>query len=196
MKDKKRCDWSIYGADDLMILYHDKEWGKPIHNDKKLFEALVLDSFQAGLSWRTILNKRENFRKAFSDFDFNKVAMYTKKDFNRLMKNKGIIRNKLKIEATIVNAKKFLEIRRQFKTFDKYIWQFTKGKTIHNKWRRMKQIPARTKLSDEVSLDLKKHGFKFVGSTSIYAMMQGVGIVNDHVISCFRHKELRLKVKR
>jgi DNA-3-methyladenine glycosylase I len=190
MIKKKRCNWSLYGADELMLKYHDEEWGKPVHSDIKLFEALLLDSFQAGLSWRTILNKRENFKKAFSDFDFNKVARYTKKDITRLMKDAGIIRNRLKIEATIVNAKKFLEIRSDFKTFNKYIWSFVNRKPIQNKWKRMNQIPSKTKLSDKVSSDLKKHGFKFVGSTSIYAMMQGIGMVNDHTVDCFRYKEL------
>ena len=191
MKKKKRCDWSLYRADALMIKYHDEEWGKPIHDDRKLFQALLLDSFQAGLSWRTILNKRENFRKAFSNFDFNKVSKYTKKDFNRLMKDSGIIRNRLKIEAAINNAKRFLDVRKEFKTFDKYIWSFVNSKAIQNKWQTLKQLPAKTKLSDKISQDFKKRGFKFVGSTSIYAMMQGVGIVNDHVISCFRYKKLK-----
>ena len=191
MKEKNRCNWSIYGADELMTKYHDEEWGRPEHNDKNICRAYLLDTFQAGLSWRTILNKRENFKKAFSNFDFNKVSKYTKKDSHRLMKDAGIIRNRLKIEATIINAQKFLEVRKEFGTFDKYIWSFVDGKPIQNKWKTLKQIPAKTKLADTISEDLKKRGFKFVGTTIIYAMMQGIGIVNDHVVDCFRYKELK-----
>ena len=185
---KKTCSWP--GEDKLMIKYHDEEWGEPVHSDRLLFEYFVLDAFQAGLSWRTILNKRENFRKAFSNFDFNKVSKFTTRDFNRLMKDSGIIRNKLKIKATINNAKKFIEIRKEFKTFDCYIWQFTNGKTIQNKRKTLKQITVTSKESDEMSKDLKKRGFKFVGSVTLYAFMQAAGIVNDHIMSCFRYKEL------
>jgi DNA-3-methyladenine glycosylase I len=188
MKPKKRCPWPTDIP--LMIKYHDKEWGVPIHNDKKLFEFLILEGFQAGLSWRTILDKRDNFRKAFSGFDFNKVAKYDKRKINSLLKNKGIIRNKLKIKGAVSNAKAFLEIRKEYGTFDKYIWGFVNGKPIQNKFKSLKGLPARTKLSDKISDDLKKRGFKFVGSTIVYAHMQATGMVNDHITECFRYKEL------
>jgi DNA-3-methyladenine glycosylase I len=174
-----------------MIKYHDNEWGVPLHNDRKLFEFLILEGFQAGLSWRTILHKRENFRKAFDNFDFNKVAKYDKRKINSLLKDAGIIRNKLKIEAAITNAKAFLQVRKEFGTFDKYNWSFVNGKPIQNKFKSLRQLPARTELSDKISDDLKKHGFKFVGSTIVYAHMQATGMVNDHLISCYRHKEVK-----
>ena len=186
---KKRCEWP--GEDELMIQYHDEEWGNPCHDDKKLFEYLVLDTFQAGLSWRTILHKRENFRKAFDDFDPIKIVKYSKNDFERLMNDAGIIRNRLKILGTIINAQKFLELQKEFGSFDKYIWQFTKHKTINNKINHIKEIGATSKESGEMSKDMKKRGFKFVGSTVCYALMQGVGIVNDHEIECFRHGEIK-----
>jgi DNA-3-methyladenine glycosylase I len=173
-----------------MIKYHDKEWGVPVHNDRKLFEFLILEGFQAGLSWRTILHKRENFQEAFDNFDFNKIAKYNRKKINSLLKNEGIIRNKLKIEAAITNAKAFLQVRKEFGTFDKYIWSFVNGKPIDNKFKSLKELPAKTKLSDKISEDLKKRGFKFVGSTIVYAHMQATGMVNDHVVSCFRYKEI------
>ena len=182
---KKRCAWP--SDDDLMIKYHDKEWGAPLHNDKKLFEFLILEGFQAGLSWRTILHKRENFRKAFDNFDFNKVAKYDKRKINSLLKNAGIVRNKLKIEGAITNAKAFLQVRKEFGTFDKYIWRFVDGKPIQNKFKSLKELPAKTKLSDKISEDLKKRGFKFVGSTIVYAHMQATGMVNDHMVGCFRY---------
>jgi DNA-3-methyladenine glycosylase I len=185
---KQRCPWP--SEDKLMIKYHDKEWGVPLHNDRKLFEFLILEGFQAGLSWRTILHKRENFRKAFDNFDFNKVAKYDKRKINSLLKNAGIIRNKLKIESAITNAKAFLRVRKEFGTFDKYIWSFVNGKPIQNKFKSLRQLPARTDLSDKISDDLKKRGFKFVGSTIVYAHMQATGMVNDHVVSCFRDKEI------
>ncbi|MCW8806204.1 MAG: DNA-3-methyladenine glycosylase I [Ignavibacteriaceae bacterium] len=185
---KQRCPWP--SDDDLMIKYHDKEWGVPLHNDRKLFEFLILEGFQAGLSWRTILHKRENFRKAFDNFDFNKIAKYNKRKINSLLKDAGIIRNKLKIESAITNAKAFLQVRKEFRTFDIYIWSFVNGKPIHNKFKSLKELPARTKLSDKISEDLKKRGFKFVGSTIVYAHMQATGMVNDHVTSCFRYKNL------
>jgi DNA-3-methyladenine glycosylase I len=188
MKNLTRCPWPA--QDQLYIKYHDKEWGLPIHNDKKLFEFLLLEGFQAGLSWRTILYKRQNFRKAFDNFDFNKVAKYDKRKINSLMKDAGIIRNQLKINATVTNAKAFLEVRKEFGTFDKYIWGFVNGKPIKNKFRSLKELPARTELSDLISEDLKKRGFKFVGSTIVYAHMQATGMVNDHLTSCFRYKEL------
>jgi DNA-3-methyladenine glycosylase I len=185
---KQRCPWP--SEDKLMIKYHDKEWGVPLHNDRKLFEFLILEGFQAGLSWRTILHKRENFRKAFDNFDFNKVAKYDKRKINSLLKNEGIIRNKLKIEAAITNAKAFLQVRKEFGTFDKYIWSFVSGKPIQNKFKTLKDLPAKTALSDKISDDLKKRGFKFVGSTIVYAHMQATGMVNDHIVSCYRHKEI------
>jgi len=186
---KQRCPWP--SDDKLMIKYHDNEWGVPLHNDRKLFEFLILEGFQAGLSWRTILHKRENFRKAFDNFDFNKVAKYDKRKINSLLKDAGIIRNKLKIEAAITNAKAFLQVRKEFGTFDKYNWSFVNGKPIQNKFKSLRQLPARTELSDKISDDLKKRGFKFVGSTIVYAHMQATGMVNDHLISCYRHKEVK-----
>ena len=185
---KQRCPWP--SDDKLMIKYHDNEWGVPLHNDKKLFEFLILEGFQAGLSWRTILHKRENFRKAFDKFDFNKVAKYDRRKINSLLKNEGIIRNKLKIEGAITNAKAFLKVRKEFGTFDKYIWSFVNGKPIQNKFKSLKELPAKTKLSDKISDDLKKRGFKFVGSTIVYAHMQATGMVNDHVASCYRYRDL------
>jgi len=187
MSDKIRCPWSAKDA--LYIKYHDKEWGVPIHSDKKLFEFLILEGFQAGLSWRTILYKRENFRKAFDNFDFNKVAKYDKRKINSLMKDAGIIRNQLKINAAVTNAKAFLEVRKEFGTFDKYIWGFVNGLPIKNKFTTLKELPARTELSDIISIDLKKRGFKFVGSTIVYAHMQATGMVNDHIVDCFRYNE-------
>ena len=176
-----------------MIEYHDKEWGTPLHDDRKLFEYMVLDAFQAGLSWNTIINKRRNFEKAFDNFQPEKVARYTEKKIQKLLNDAGIIRNKLKIYSTVNNAKMFLKIQKEFGTFDKYIWQFTGGKTLHNKWETMKGIPASTKESDEMSKDLKKRGFNFVGTTICYAFMQAAGMVNDHIISCYRYKELKKK---
>jgi len=185
---KTRCSWPP--DDKLMIKYHDKEWGVPLHNDKKLFEFLILEGFQAGLSWRTILYKRENFRKAFDNFDFNKVANYDKKKINSLLKDAGIVRNKLKVEGAVVNAKAFLKVRKEFGTFDKYIWSFVEGKPIQKKYKSLKQIPAKTDHSDKISDDLKKRGFKFVGSTIVYAHMQATGMVNDHAVNCFRYMEI------
>lgn len=186
--NKPTCSWPK--GDHLLIKYHDNEWGSPLHNDKKLFEFLVLEGFQAGLSWLTILKKRENFRKAFDRFDFNKVATYDRQKINSLLENSGIIRNKLKIESTVANAKAFIEVRKEFGTFDTYIWNFTGNKPIHNGFESIKEIPARTELSDFISKDLKKRGFKFVGSTIVYAHMQATGMVNDHIKSCFRYKEI------
>jgi DNA-3-methyladenine glycosylase I len=185
---KKSCSWPT--NDPLMNKYHDKEWGVPLHNDKKLFEFLLLEGMQAGLSWRTVLYKRENFRKAFDNFDFNKIAKYNKRKINSLLKDVGIIRNKLKVESAVTNAKAFLEVRREFGTFNKYIWNFLNGKPIQNKFKSIKELPAKTELSDLISKDLKKRGFKFVGSTIVYAHMQATGMVNDHVVECFRYKEL------
>ena len=186
---KTRCPWP--SDDKLMIKYHDKEWGVTLHIDKKLFEFLILEGFQAGLSWKTILHKRENFRKALDNFDFNKIAKYDQKKINSLLIDAGIIRNKLKIEGAITNAKAFLKVRKEFGTFNKYIWRFVNGKPVQNKFKSLKQLPAKTKLSDKISDDLKKRGFKFVGSTIVYAHMQATGMVNDHVVGCFRYRELR-----
>jgi len=184
---KCRCAWATKPLD---IEYHDKEWGVPLHDDHKLFEFLVLEGFQAGLSWSTILNKRENFRKAFDNFDYKKIALYDQSKIDDLLQDAGIIRNKLKINATITNAKAFMKVQKEFGSFDKYIWSFTKGKTIINAWTDMSQIPAISKESDVMSKDLKKCGFKFVGSTICYANMQAIGMVNDHLASCFRYNEI------
>lgn len=188
MENIHRCEWAVGNA--LMEEYHDKEWGVPVHDDTKLFEFLVLDGFQAGLSWSTILNKRENFRKAFDDFNYKKIANYTGKKVQELLNNKGIIRNKLKITGTIENAKRFIEIQKEFGTFDKYIWQFVNYKTIINKYVKWAEVPSNSKESDAMSKDLKKRGFKFVGSTICYAFMQAAGMVNDHQMNCFRYKEV------
>lgn len=186
IKDIVRCGWT--GADELMIRYHDEEWGVPLHDDKRLFEFIVLESAQAGLSWRTILHRREGYRKAFAGFDFNKVARFTQEDTQRLMNDTRIIRNKLKIEATINNAKRMIEIREEFGSFDKYIWGFVKNKPIVNRFKELRQLPAKTALSDIISADLKKRGFKFMGSTIVYAHMQATGMVDDHLLTCFRKK--------
>jgi len=186
--NKQTCSWPQ--GDPLLLKYHDTEWGVPLHNDKKLFEFLILEGFQAGLSWLTILRKRKNFRKAFDKFDFNKVATYGQRKINSLLKDSGIIRNKLKIESAITNAKAFIEVRKEFGSFNTYIWKFTDNKPIHNGFESLKEIPARTELSDVISKDLKKRGFKFVGSTIVYAHMQATGMVNDHITSCFRYKEI------
>lgn len=185
---KTRCGWA--NSNDLMIIYHDTEWGVPLHSDRKLFEFLILDGFQAGLSWSTILNKRDNFRRAFDNFDPVEISGYRRKKIASLLKDTGIVRNKLKIEASISNAKAFLDIQKQFGSFDKYIWQFVGHKQIVNKWRKMKDIPANTEESDAMSKDLKKCGFKFVGTTICYAFMQAAGMVNDHIISCYRYREV------
>jgi len=172
--------------------YHDKEWGAPVFDDQKHFEFLVLESAQAGLSWITILKKRENYRKAYDNFDPKKVARYTEAKKAKLLSNEGIVRNRLKIEASINNAKKFLEIQKEFGSFSDYIWSFTKGKPVKGKWKTIKEIPARTELSDAVSADLKKRGFKFLGSVIIYSHLQATGVINDHVMDCFRYKEIKI----
>ena len=186
--NKNRCAWC--GNDPLYVEYHDTEWGVPIFNDDKLFEFLILETFQAGLSWITVLRKRENFRKAFDHFDYKKIAQYDEKKFDSLLQNEGIIRNKLKIKATITNAMAFMEVQKEFGSFSKYIWQFIDGKPIKNKYNNMSELPANTILSDTISADLKKRGFKFVGSTVVYAHMQATGMVNDHLTSCFRYNEV------
>ena len=192
MKEKKvksRCEWGTVSQ--LYIDYHDNEWGVPVHDDRMLFEFLVLEGAQAGLSWETVLKKRENYRKAFSDFDPVKVSRYGDKKIEALMGNKGIIRNRLKIASAVNNAKRFLEVQKEFGTFDAYIWQFVNGKPITNRFKSMQEIPATTKESDAMSKDLKKRGFKFVGPTICYAHMQATGMVNDHVVGCFRYKEIK-----
>ena len=186
---KRRCAWSAE-AGSLDRKYHDREWGVPVHNDRKLFEFLILEGAQAGLSWSTILKKRENYRKVYDNFDARKIARYNAAKVRRLLKDPGIVRNRLKIRASILNAKAFLEIQKEFGRFDRYIWQFTGGKPLQNRRRSMKQVPARTRESDAMSRDLKRRGFKFVGSTICYAFMQAVGMVNDHTLNCFRHRQL------
>jgi len=173
-----------------MMSYHDKEWGVPVHDDNHLFEVLILDGAQAGLSWNTILNKRENYRRAFDNFNVKKVAAYDSDKIEKLLQDEGIVRNKLKINSAIRNAKVFLEIQKEFGSFDEYIWRFVDGKPIKNRRTQMSDIPATTELSDAISLDLKNRGMNFVGSTIIYAVMQSIGLVNDHEIGCFRYNEL------
>jgi len=177
-----KCSWP--GTDELMIQYHNNEWGKPLHDDQKLFEFLILDAFQAGLSWRTILHKRENFRKAFSNFDPHKIIQYDEDKIEELMQDAGIIRNRLKIKSTITNALLFLEIQKEYGSFDQYIWQFTNGKTIQNNIKSTAEIPSHNAESDEMSKILKKRGFKFVGTTICYAFMQASGMINDHLCTC------------
>jgi len=188
MKNVTRCNWP--GDDEKMIEYHDKVWGVPVHDDTRLFAKLSLDLMQAGLMWRTILHKQEGFYKAFDNFDIPTVAAYDEAKYEELMQDKGIVRNQLKIRAIINNAQRFLEIQKEFGSFDAYIWGFTDGKTIKNSFASLEEIPAKTPLSDAISKDLLKRGFKFVGSTIIYAWLQAIGIVNDHLVSCFRYSEL------
>jgi len=185
---KKRCEW--VGEDPLSLSYHDKEWGVPEHDDLKLFEFLILEGAQAGLSWITVLRKRENYRKAFDNFNPGKVSEYDEKKLRELLSNEGIIRNRLKIEAAIQNAQAFLAVQEEFGSFDAYSWQFVDGKPKINAWKKMEEIPSKTPESDAMSKDLKKRGFKFVGPTICYAHMQAVGMVNDHTVDCFRYKEL------
>jgi DNA-3-methyladenine glycosylase I len=180
-----RCTWA---SNELSIRYHDEEWGVPVHDDRTLFEFLILEGAQAGLSWDTILNKRENYRKAFDGFDPARVARYDGRKRERLMRDPGIVRNKLKIASAVGNAKAFLSVQKDFGSFDRYIWQFVGGKPRVNSPKSMKQVPARTAESDAMSKDLKKRGFKFVGSTICYAFMQAVGMVNDHLVTCFRYR--------
>ena len=183
MKEIIRCAWC--GKDELYQKYHDEEWGKPVYDDKTIFEFLVLESFQAGLSWITILRKRENFRMAFDDFDYQKIANYSDEKLEELMQNAGIIRNRLKIFAARNNAQKFMEVQKEFGTFSKYIWGFVNHQPIINQLKTLKEVPATTEISDALAKDLKKRGFKFMGSTVVYAHMQATGMVNDHVIDCF-----------
>jgi DNA-3-methyladenine glycosylase I len=182
-----RCPWA---TTEPAITYHDKEWGVPVHDDRVLFEFLILEGAQAGLSWNTILKKRENYRKAFDEFRPEKIARYGKRDLQRLLGNDGIVRNRLKIAATIENAKRFLEVKKEFRSFDAYLWSFVGGKPIQNRWRVLTDVPARAAESDAMSGDLLRRGFKFVGSTICYAFMQAVGMVNDHLVTCPRYAEL------
>jgi len=183
---KKRCEWAG-SKNPLMAAYHDKEWGKPVKNDRKLFEFLILEGAQAGLSWETILNRRENYRKIFHQFDPEKLVRLTDKQLETILKNPGIIRNRLKVYSVRINARAYFEIRKEFGTFGKYLWSFVGGKPIINKWKKLSEIPANTPESDAMCKDLKKRGFKFVGSTICYAFMQATGMVNDHTIDCFRY---------
>ena len=185
-KDKNRCPWCL--KDPIYIKYHDEEWGRPVHDDRLLFEFLILESFQAGLSWLMVLKKRENFRKAFAGFDPKKVAKFDAKKKAALMQDAGIIRNRLKIEAAVNNAKHFLTIQKEFGSFDKYVWQFVGGKPLKNNFKSLKELPAKTTLSDVMSEDMGKRGFKFRGSTICYAFMQAVGMVDDHLVNCYRRR--------
>ncbi len=194
-KKVARCHWADNGTPPY-VAYHDEEWGVPQHDDRVLFEFLILEGAQAGLSWSTILNKRENYRKAFSEFDVRKVARYDKARIAALLKDPGIVRNRLKVEATVVNARALLEVQKQFGSFDAYIWQFVGGKPRRNTWKSHKQVPAFTAESDAMSKDLKRRGFKFVGSTIMYAFMQATGMVNDHTTDCFRWKPVRKRNAR
>jgi DNA-3-methyladenine glycosylase I len=186
---KKRCEWC--GSDPLYVSYHDDEWGVPLHDDRHLFEFMVLEGAQAGLSWLTILKKRENYQKAFHYFDFERIAGYHQQDIVRLLNDPGIVRNRLKIAAAIKNAQGVLTILREYGSLDAFLWSYVDGIPVQNTWKRMTEIPARTKESDQMSKDLKKRGFKFVGSTICYAFMQAVGMVNDHTTDCFRYQEIR-----
>ncbi len=188
MKNLKRCPWAA--TNELEAAYHDNEWGVPVHDDGKFFEFLILEGAQAGLSWDTILRKRENYRSAFAGFDPDTVARFGRREIARLMQDAGIVRNRLKIESAISNARAFLAVQREFGSFDRYIWQFVGGESIRNKWRSSNQVPASTPESDAISKDLKRRSFRFVGSTICYAFMQATGMVNDHLMICFRHKEL------
>ena len=189
MPDTKRCQWCENSFEDY-VKYHDEEWGAPIHDDQRHYEFLVLEGAQAGLSWSTIIKKREGYRKAFANFDYKKVALFDETKIEELLQDPGIIRNRLKVKSAVTNAQRFLEVQKEFGSFDAYIWQFVGGKPIVNKWKKMGEVPASTKESDALSQDLKKRGFKFVGTTIIYAHMQACGLVNDHTTDCFRYKEV------
>ncbi len=183
----ERCGWA---KTDLMSAYHDAEWGVPAHDDRKLFEFLILEAAQAGLSWETVLKKRENYRAAFDDFDWEKIACYDDEKYAELLQNEGIIRNRLKIKSTVQNAQAFIKIREEFGSFDEYIWNFVGGAPVVNSREKLSELPAKTDVSDAISKDLKKRGFNFVGSTIIYAFMQACGLVNDHLVSCFRYNKI------
>ncbi|GJM16946.1 MAG: DNA-3-methyladenine glycosylase [Thermodesulfobacteriota bacterium] len=184
----KRCDWC--GTEPIYVDYHDKEWGVPVHDDRLHFEMIILDGAQAGLSWITVLKRRDGYRKAFDNFDVDKVSRYTDQKIEKLLLDPGIIRNRLKVNSAVKNAKAFLKIQKEFGSFDEYIWQFVNKRTIQNKWKQMSDLPAKTAESDAMSKDLKKRGFSFVGSTICYAYMQAAGMVNDHVVYCHRYKKL------
>jgi len=184
----KRCKWA--SGDSLLVEYHDKEWGVPLHDDRKLFEFLILEGAQAGLNWLIILKKRENYRRAYSSFNPSRIAEYDRADIRRLRRDAGIIRNRLKIAAAVNNAHRFLEVQKEFGSFDSYVWQFTNGTPIKHRLRNLSQVPAKSRESEEMSRDLQKRGFKFVGSTICYAFMQAVGMVNDHTINCYRYTQL------
>ena len=186
---KERCEW--VGSDQLLIDYHDNEWGVPLHDDQSLFEFLILEGVQAGLSWLTILKKRENYRLAFDGFDPDIVAHYDEKKIQELLQDRGIVRNRMKIRAAITNARSFLKIQKEFGSFNKYIWQFTENRPVLNQWKNLKEIPSKSVESELMSRDLKQRGFKFVGPTICYAFMQAIGMVNDHTIHCFRYEELQ-----
>ncbi len=188
LKARQRCEWAGFVNADY-IRYHDEEWGVPVHDDRKQFEFLILEGAQAGLSWWTILSRRDGYRRAFADFDPEKVARFTKNRIERLLGDERIIRNKLKINAAVTNAQAFLAVKEEFGRFDDYLWQFVDGRTIQNRWKSLQELPVTTRQSDALSKDLKQRGFKFVGSTIMYAHMQAVGMVNDHLVSCFRHQE-------
>jgi DNA-3-methyladenine glycosylase I len=188
-KQRIRCAWC--GTDPLYVHYHDEEWGVPVHDDQRMFEFLILESFQSGLSWITILRKRENFRKAFDQFDYTKVAKYGEQKVESLLQDAGIIRNQAKIRAAINNAQRFIEVQEAFGSFCNYLWVFTAGKPIQNHIQKMGDVPAKTELSDRIAKDLKKRGFKFLGSTTVYAHMQACGMVNDHIMECFRYRALQ-----
>lgn len=189
MCEKIRCSWA--GELPIYIDYHDNEWGRPVHDDNKLFEMLILEGMQAGLSWITVLKKRKAFREAFDGFDPDKVALYDEKKIQELLANEGIIRNRLKVNAAVTNANVFLEVQKKYGSFDKFIWEYVKRTPIRNHWEKMAEVPAKTTLSDQISKDLKKMGFKFVGSTIIYAFMQAIGMANDHVTNCFVYQEMQ-----
>lgn len=184
----QRCPWC--GTDELYVRYHDTEWGVPVHDDRKHFEFLILEGAQAGLSWLTVLRKRENYRQAFDGFDPQKVARYDASKITELLNNPGIIRNRLKIQAALQNAQQFLRVQQEFGSFDRYIWQFVDGKPVINRWERLEEIPAKTALAEKISRDLIQQGFKFVGPTIIYAHLQAIGVVHDHLVSCFRYHEI------
>lgn len=190
-REVKRCPWASDKSGPLYVKYHDEEWGVPVHDDRVHFEFIVLDGAQAGLSWSTILNKRENYRRAFAGFDPAKVAKFDKRRVERLLQDRGIVRNRLKVEAAVQNARAFLRIQKEFGSFDKYIWSFVGGKTRHNRWTRVRQIPAETPESRAMSKDLRQRGFRFVGPTICYAYMQAAGMVNDHLVDCFRHRQVK-----
>ena len=185
--EKPRCGWA---KNDLALAYHDAEWGVPAHDDRRLFEFLILEGAQAGLSWDIILRKRENYRQAFDDFDAEKIVGYDEKKLNELLLNEGIIRNRLKIASAVSNARSFLKIKDEFASFDSYIWSFVGGEPVVNNWKSLSEVPAKTLVSDAMSKDLKQRGFNFIGSTIMYAFMQACGLVNDHLVSCFRYKEV------